>query len=107
MSPVNKILEVQDLSVGLQNSRMTKTVLDKVTFDLHAGQLLGIIGEAGSGKTVLARALVNGLPEPLRIHGGQVIYRSQDMRSLSKSELRRICGSEIGYIGANPSGSLD
>ena len=64
MSRLNKILEVRDLSVDVQNSRMTKTVLDKITFDLHAGQLLGIIGEAGSGKTVLARALVNGLPEP-------------------------------------------
>lgn len=103
----SKILEVRDLTVSLDRSTESRIILDRVKFDLRAGQVLGIIGEAGAGKTVLARALVNGLSEPLRISGGQVIYRSRDMLTLPKSELLRIRGNEIGYIGANPTGSLD
>jgi len=103
----SRILEVRDLTVRLDRPKENKTILDGVSFDLHAGEVLGIIGEAGSGKTVLARALVSGLSEPLRLAGGQVIYRSRDLLTLPKSELIRIRGNEIGYIGANPTGSLD
>lgn len=107
MTQSKRVLEVRNLSVALQTERMTRTIIDQVTFDLQSAQVLGIIGEAGAGKTVLARALANGLQEPLHIAGGQIFYRSRDFRSIPKSELRRLCGSEIGYIGANPSGSLD
>ena len=102
-----KILDVRDLTVRLERPGESKTILERVSFDLRAGQVLGIIGEAGSGKTVLARALVNGLSEPLKVAGGQVTYRARDLLSLPRSELVRIRGNEIGYIGANPTGSLN
>ena len=102
-----KILEVRDLTVRLERARERRTILDGVSFDLHAGEILGIIGEAGSGKTVLARALVGGLADPLQVAGGRIAYRARDLLTLPKSELVRIRGNEIGYIGANPTGSLD
>ena len=107
MSLGSKILEVRDLTVLLDRPKEHRTILDGVSFDLHAGEVLGIIGEAGSGKTVLARALVSGLSEPLKLAGGRVDYRARDLLSLPPAELRRIRGNEIGYIGANPTGSLD
>ncbi len=101
------ILDVRDLSVSLEGSAAGQRLLEGVSFKLEAGEILGIIGEAGAGKTVLARTLVNGLSEPLRVSGGQVVYRSRDLIALPRKELARIRGNEIGYIGANPTGSLD
>ena len=107
MAAGERILEVRELSVGLDGPSGSPRFLDDVSFELDAGEILGIIGEAGAGKTVLARTLVNGLTEPLRVSGGQVLYRSRDLLRLSRSELARIRGNEIGNIGANPAGSLD
>lgn len=99
-------LQVKGLSVGLQNDASTR-VLDNISFNLKAGKVLGVIGEAGSGKTVLARALVKGIGAPLVLKGGQVIYSGQDVLALSDSKLGLIRGNKIGYIGSNPAGSLD
>ncbi|MCL4151701.1 UNVERIFIED_CONTAM: hypothetical protein GTU68_066493, partial [Idotea baltica] len=100
------ILQVKDLSVGLDNDPSIN-IVENINFDLEAGKVLGLIGEAGSGKTVLARALVNGLLAPLNIKAGQVIYDGKDLLSLSARQLSGIRGSKIGYIGSNPAGSLD
>ena len=106
MSKNEVILQVKNLSVGLQNDPSVK-ILDNISFHLGAGKVLGLIGEAGSGKTVLARALVNGLNEPLIYDGGEVIYQGDDLLSLSPKKLSKIRGNQIGYIGSNPAGSLD
>ena len=100
------VLEARDLSVGLENDPAAR-IIDGVSFSLEAGKVLGVIGEAGSGKTVLARALVKGLGRPLVTRGGQVLYRGRDLLELPNRELTRIRGNEIGYIGSNPAGSLD
>lgn len=106
MATPNIILQVKDLSVGLDNDPLI-SILENINFDLEAGKVLGLIGEAGSGKTVLARALVNGLLAPLNIKAGQVVYDDKDLLSLSARQLSGIRGSKIGYIGSNPAGSLD
>lgn len=106
MAGKNTILSVRDLSVGLESDPGAK-ILDGVSFDLAAGEILGVIGEAGSGKTVLARALVKGLQPPLVCRSGDVHYRGQNLLTLSEKGLAKIRGNEIGYIGANPTGSLD
>lgn len=103
----NKIaLEVKGLTVGVQSDRGMK-ILDDISFELEAGRVLGLIGEAGSGKTVLARALVNGLSEPLETRSGEVLFEGRDVLRLSDTDLTGIRGNRIGYIGSNPTGALD
>ncbi len=106
MSGDKAILQVQGLSVGLRNDPSAR-ILDNVSFELGAGKVLGVIGEAGSGKTVLARAIVRGLTEPLTYEAGQVFYGGDDISSLSPKRLADIRGNKIGYIGSNPAGALD
>jgi len=106
MTTEKTVLRVRNLTVGLDNDP-SATILDEISFDLKAGEILGLIGEAGSGKTVLARALVKGLGSPLITRSGQVHYLGDDLLSLSEKKLSKIRGKEIGYIGANPQGSLD
>lgn len=106
MSESKTIFSVKSLSVGI-DTEPDKKILDDVSFDLNAGTILGLIGEAGSGKTVLARALINGIGSPLAYRGGEVHYNGRDVLKLPYSELTKIRGNKIGYIGANPQGSLD
>lgn len=98
-------LRVKNLSVGL-GGYGTK-ILDNISFELAAGRVLGLIGEAGSGKTVLARALVNGLSAPLVTRGGEVLFEGQDLLRLSDAELIGMRGDRIGFIGSNPEAALD
>lgn len=100
------ILLVQDLTVGLANDP-TARILDEIGFELRAGKVLGLIGEAGSGKTVLARAIVKGISDPLIYKSGQVMYQGEDLLQVSSEKLVKIRGNSIGYIGSNPGGSLD
>ena len=106
MSPLKTVLDIKGLSVGLASDPKQR-ILDDISFELKSGKVIGLIGEAGSGKTVLARAIVNGMAEPLAYRGGQVIYGGQDLLSMSAQSLGKIRGNKIGYIGSNPAGSLD
>ena len=75
----NKILEVKDLccsyqkSVGLFGKKETRQVLQHVTFDIHSGEVLGLVGESGCGKTTLARAILGMLGG----YSGQIIHHSR------------------------------
>lgn len=99
-------LRVENLCVGPRADTDQK-ILDDISFELEAGRVLGLIGEAGSGKTVLARALVNGLSGPLLTRRGKVLFDGQDVLRLSAAELTGIRGNRIGFIGSNPGGALD
>ena len=102
----NSLLSVQGLSVGLDNDPSTMILYD-VSLELGAGKVLGLIGEAGSGKTVLAKALVNGLTTPLQVKSGEIHYDGNDILQMAENKLGNIRGNEIGFIGSNPAGALD
>jgi peptide/nickel transport system ATP-binding protein len=106
MAPRAKVVEVDHLSVVL-NQRVPRRILDDVSLDIHAEEVLGIIGQSGSGKTVLSRALVNWLHEPLRQVGGTIRFRGRDLAGLAPGEMQRLRGREIAYIGSDPGGALD
>jgi peptide/nickel transport system ATP-binding protein len=101
------LLSVRGLSVALTNRGPDRSLVSDVSFDLHEREVLGIIGESGSGKTVLSRALVNWIKPPLRISAGSVLYRGRDLLQLPPREMQRLHGREIGYVGANPGVALD
>ena len=106
MADRNPILSVRNLSVGLEKDPDVR-ILDNISFELGGGKVLGLIGEAGSGKTVLARALINGIGSPLIYRGGEVHYQDRNILNLPGSALTEIRGNSVGYIGSNPAGALD
>lgn len=101
------ILAVSDLSVDLKRDGRVRRVVDGVSFVLQPGEVLGLVGEAGSGKSVLARALVRAVLPPLEIASGTVVFEGKDVLALGGRELRAVRGNRIGFIGPNPMGSLD
>jgi peptide/nickel transport system ATP-binding protein len=100
------LLSVERLSVSLGGAH-PKPILKDISFDLRESEVLGVIGESGSGKTILARALVNWLPPRVSATAGRIDYRGEDILRLSGARLRQIRGREIGYIGANPMSTLN
>ncbi len=100
------VLSVRDLSVELRGDGRTRRIISDVGFDLAPRQIVGIIGASGSGKTVLARAIVNWIDPPLAISSGQVLYKSRNILDLPPVRLRQL-RKEIAYVGANPMGALD
>ena len=104
---VTPILQIKDVSIDLVRRGESRPVLRHVSFDLNEQQVLGIIGESGSGKTVLARLAIGAANPPLQVRQGLVLYRGRDLLSLDRGEIQRLRGREFGYIGNNPGTVLD
>ena len=103
---IKNILSVENLT--LKDKFSSKELLKKITFDLQEKEILGIIGESGSGKTLLSQAIVNWLPENLQISNGSINFLGRNINHLNEIELERdIRGQQIAYIGPNAINSLD
>jgi peptide/nickel transport system permease protein len=86
------VLSVRDLVIGAPGRR---PILDGVSFDLMPGEILGVVGLPGSGKSVLVRAIVRLLGDVLQLRAGHVLFRGQDLAELNEKTLRGIRGHDI------------
>jgi peptide/nickel transport system ATP-binding protein len=94
---------VTDLRVVFRTERGPLTAVDGVSFELGAGQTLGIVGESGCGKTVLSRSLLRLNP----VAGGRVVFDGEDLLDMDESELRRVRGAQISIVFQDPMTSLN
>jgi peptide/nickel transport system ATP-binding protein len=102
------LLDVRDLSVEFAGPKGAVRVIDKLSFDLRAGETLCIAGESGSGKSVTALSLMGLLPRPGgRVAGGTAQFLGRDLLKLGESEIADIRGREIGMIFQEPMTSLN
>ena len=106
------LLRVEDLVVRFASPDGTVHAVNGVSFDLKAGECLGVVGESGSGKSVSMMSLVGLLPQPpAEIVGGQAILSvggsEIDLLSLSEKELQRTRGAKIGFVFQDPLSSLN
>ncbi len=102
------LLEVTDLVVEFAGRGGPLRAVDGVSFELNAGEILGLVGESGSGKSVTCRAILRLLPgRGARIARGTVRYDGRNLLTLSEDEMREVRGSAISMIFQNPSSHLD
>ncbi|BAE81718.1 ABC transporter of dipeptides [Chlamydia felis Fe/C-56] len=101
------ILQVKELSISLNKRRVFYPIVESLSFDLHKGKTLAIIGESGSGKSVTAQALMQLLPAPLFSVSGKVLFHEKDLLEAPKGILRSIFGTKISMIFQNPLSSLN
>jgi oligopeptide/dipeptide ABC transporter ATP-binding protein len=99
------ILDVKGLTVGLENGAVP--VLDRVDFTVEEGEILGIVGESGAGKTMTALSVLRLLPAAARVVSGEIEYRGTDLLALSGKRMNRIRGAQISMIFQNPRASLN
>nr|CAD6436230.1 ABC transporter ATP-binding protein [Rhizobium sp. Q54] len=100
-----ELLTVRDLSLEVSHNGMR--VVDTISFDIAPGEVVGIVGESGSGKTLATRSLISLLPAAVRVSGGTITYKGQDVRAMSSKAIRSLRGPEIGVVFQEPMTSLN
>jgi oligopeptide/dipeptide ABC transporter ATP-binding protein len=102
------LLSVQNLSVEFRTGGEPVQAVRDVSFDLYAGEILGLVGESGSGKSVSMNSLLRLNPSPpANITGGSVQFMGTDLLSLSERQLRRVRGRNIAMIFQDPTTSFN
>jgi peptide/nickel transport system ATP-binding protein len=101
------LLSVRDLVVEIPTRRGVLRPVDGVSFDVHAGEILGVVGESGAGKSITGAAIIRLLERPARIASGSVHLAGRRIDTLDSAALRRVRGGEIGTVFQDPSTSLD
>src|SRR4051812_29126743 len=101
------VLSVRDLRVEFVTRRGVLKAIDGVSFDIAPGEVLGVVGESGAGKSVTGSAVIGLTAPPGRIAGGEVRLSGQRIDDLPPDELRRLRGKRIGMIFQDPLTSLN
>ena len=106
-SPAQPVLEVSDLTVEFPTRRGMLTAIDKVSMRVERGEILGVVGESGAGKSITGLAVLGLLEAPGRIASGQILLSGRRIDRLSEEELTRIRGREMGAIFQDPLTALN
>jgi microcin C transport system ATP-binding protein len=102
------LLSVRDLSVAFTQGGKETLAVDRVSFDIAAGETLALVGESGSGKSVSALSIPKLLPYPAASHpSGQILFKGQDLMRANEAELRSVRGNDITMIFQEPMTSLN
>ena len=105
--PGAPLLDVQDLTVVFDGAARQVTAVDRVSFQIAAGETLGLVGESGSGKSVTAFSILRLIQPPGRIAGGRVMFEGRDLLTLPESEMRQVRGARISLIFQEPMTALN
>ena len=101
------LLDVRNLRVEFPTRRGTLVAVDDVSFAVHPGEVLGVVGESGAGKSLTGNAIIGLLEPPGRIAGGSILLDGERIDNLPYEKIRRIRGKRIGAIFQDPLTSLN
>jgi peptide/nickel transport system ATP-binding protein len=105
--PAEPVLDVRDLQVAFQTRHGPLAALDRVSFSIHEGEILGVVGESGAGKSLTGAAVIGLLEAPGRITGGEIRLRGRRIDDLPPARMREIRGRDIGAVFQDPLTSLN
>jgi len=104
----DKVLEVSDLKTRFHTQDCTIHAVNGLSFQLKKGELLGIVGESGCGKSVTVKSLLRLIPiPPGEIVSGTALFENKDLLTLDQEDIRDIRGGKIGFIFQDPMTSLN
>ncbi len=101
------LLQVNNLVVEFTNRHGTLRALDGVSFDIAPGEILGVVGESGAGKSLTGAAIIGLLEPPGKVASGEIVLKGQRIDNLPPHEMRKIRGRRIGAIFQDPLTSLN
>ena len=101
------LLEIKDLKTAFDTAQGRIKAVDGVSLKINSGETLGIVGESGCGKTMLAVSIMRLIPANGRIINGEILFSGRDLLKISAEEMRAMRGSEISIIFQEPMTSLN
>jgi oligopeptide/dipeptide ABC transporter ATP-binding protein len=101
------VLSVQDLTVEYRTADGQLPAVDDVSFDVDAGEIVGLLGESGCGKTTLAQSIVRNLPSNASIPSGTIELNDEEITGVSEDRLRELRWEHVAYIPQNAMNALD
>jgi len=101
------LLSVRDLRTEFATRAGPIKAVDGVSFDLSAGEIIGLVGESGSGKTVTGFSILGLIDPPGRIAGGSVLFKGRELVGLKIADLRKLRGRRISMVFQDPSSTLN
>ena len=104
---MSRLLEIKDLRTVFDTAKGRISAVDGVSLSLNSGDTMGIVGESGCGKTMLALSIMNLIPANGKIVNGEIIFAGKDLLKLSSEEMRQKRGSEIAMVFQEPMTSLN
>src|SRR5437870_8515177 len=104
---MSHLLEVKKLRTHFPTGGGLVRAVDDVSFYLDGGELLGLVGESGCGKSMTALSIMRLVPPPGRIVGGEILFAGRDLLTLSNAEMRDVRGNDIAMIFQDPMTSLN
>ena len=104
---MTKLLELKNLVVEFPSRHGTLRALDGISFEIAPGEILGVVGESGAGKSLTGASIIGLLEPPGRIASGEIILKGQRIDNLSNDQMRSIRGRKIGAIFQDPLTSLN
>jgi len=107
MSDGQPLLELRDLETVFPTRRGLVRALAGVSLSLHPGEILGVVGESGCGKSVMLLSLLRLISSPGRIQGGQIVFQGRDLLALSAREMRQVRGRDIAMVFQDPLSTLN
>ena len=103
---MSKVLEIRDLYINFRTIWGVAKVLNGVSFEVNDGEIFGLVGETGCGKSVTALSVLRLLPSNAQI-SGQIIFKGENLLEKSEEEMRKLRGKEISIIFQDPMTSLN
>jgi peptide/nickel transport system ATP-binding protein len=101
------LLEVREVHIALDTPAGPVALVDGVTFSVRAGQIVGLVGESGCGKSLTAMALLGLHEAPLRVSAGSILLNGRELVGASEAQLRRLRGKDVAMIFQDPGQALN
>ncbi|HEV3139509.1 MAG TPA: ABC transporter ATP-binding protein, partial [Vicinamibacterales bacterium] len=101
------LLRVDNLTTVFDTTRGPVTAVDRVSFEIRAGETLGLVGESGSGKSITALSMLRLVQPPGRIAGGRVQFKGRDLLASSERDMQAVRGAAISLIFQEPMTALN
>ena len=101
------ILDVRNLQTHFFTKGGVLKAVDGVSFEIGAGEIVGLVGESGSGKSITGFSILGLVDEPGRIVGGEILFKGKDLKTLPAAEMQKMRGSSIAMIFQDPMMTLN
>ena len=103
----NRLLDVKGLTVQIDGRNGPAVIVDAIDLHVDRGETLGVVGESGCGKSLTMLSLMGLLPNKIKVTGGQANFDGRDLQTMSKRELRKVRGGDVGFVFQDPMTSLN